>query len=121
MITETVAGTQLSTYGLRLSRLDGHIDLPPNKQILDEHDYSAKMCTKQEKVVTARLVGVYASPAEMATAITNLKTKIASGVTLNWKFDNHGFNESCIAKDGLQTTITGKSAATVIIKLTITE
>jgi hypothetical protein len=121
MITETIGGTQISTYGLRLSRIEGHLDLPAYKQILEEHDFSSEMCIKQEKIVTVRLIGAYASTSAMATAIGNFKTKIESAVQLNWKFDNHGFDENCVVQDGVQVTITGNRLATVTVKLTIAE
>jgi hypothetical protein len=119
MTTETIDGTQLSTYGLRLSHISGHLDLPPYKKILEEHDFEAEMCITQEKRVTVRFIGKYLSKNLMAIQLSAFKTKIASGVKLNWKFDNHYFDENCVVKDGFQVNIINDYVATVTVILTI--
>lgn len=118
-VSEQIGGVQLSTYGLRLARLDGNLDLPPFKKVLDEHNFESNLLVLDEKTVKIRLIGFYASKPALGTAIQSFYTKIQSAVKQVWIFSNHGFSETCVVNDGVSCS-TYKTAVEIVITLTIT-
>lgn len=118
--TEKIGTTELSTYGLRLASLQGNLDLPPFKDILDEHDYEANLLKLEGQEVKIKLFGFYTSRANLGTNINNFKTKIQSAIKQVWTFTNHSFEETCVVKDGMRVKVHGTSAE-VDLTLTITE
>ncbi len=119
-VTEKIGTTELSDYGLRLSRLDGNLDLPAFKDILDVHNLESNLRILDEKNVQIRLIGFYASKSAMGTAILAFNHKIRSALKQVWTFTNHGFEETCVVKTGYQVTTYG-TAAEIVLTLTITE
>lgn len=119
-VAEQIGGVQLSTYGLRLARLDGNLDLAPFKQVINEHDFESNLLILDESTIKIKLVGFYASKAAMGTAIANLYLKIKSATKLVWIFTNHGFSETCVVNNGVSCNIY-TTAVEIIITLTITE
>lgn len=117
--TEKIGTTELSTYGLRLSRLDGNLDLPAFKQILEAHNLESNLRILDEKNIQIRLIGFYATKAEMGTALLNFNHKIRSALKQVWTFTNHGFEETCVVKSGYQVTTYG-TAAEIVLTLTKT-
>ena len=117
--TEKIGTVELSTYGLRLARLDGNLDLPAFKNILEEHDFESTLLILDEKTIKIRLIGFYASKPALGTAIANFHTKIKSAVKQIWTFTNHGFAETCVVKDGLNTMVYGNGVE-ITLTLTIT-
>lgn len=118
--TEKIGTTELSTYGLRLARLDGNADLPPYKEIIEEHDFESNLLVIDEKTIKIRLIGFYASKPALGTAIANFYTKIKSALKQVWTFTNHGFAETCVVKDGVNTMVFGNGVE-ITLTLTITE
>lgn len=118
--TEKIGTVELSTYGLRLARLDGNVDLPPFKDILDEHDFESNLLVLDENTVKIRLIGFYASKSALGTAIANFHTKIKSALKQVWTFTNHSFIETCVVKDGMNTTVYGGNVVEITLTLTIT-
>lgn len=117
--TEKIGTTELSTYGLRLARLDGNLDLPPYKNILDEHDFESNLIVLDEKTIRIRLIGFYASKAALGTAIINFQNKIKTAIKHVWTFTNHNFTETCVVKDGISTNVFGNGVE-IVLTLTIT-
>lgn len=118
--TEMIGAVELSTFGLRLAWLDGNVDMPAFKSILEEHDYESNLLVLDEHNIMIRLIGSYASKSAMGTAITNFITQIKSELKQVWTFTNHGFQETCVVKEGFKSFQYGK-AIEIILKLTITE
>lgn len=118
--TEKIGGTELSTYGLRLARLDGNIDLPPFKEILQEHDYESNLQVLDEQNISVKLIGVYASKAATGTAIAAFQTKVKSALKQVWEFTNHGFSETCVVKSGMKVTPYPGFVVEITLTLTIT-
>ena len=118
--TEKIGTTELSTYGLRLARLDGNLDLPAFKDILEVHELESNLRILDEKNIQIRLIGFYSTKSEMGTALLNFNYKIRSALKQVWTFTNHSFEETCVVKDGYQVT-TYKTAAEIVLILTITE
>jgi len=117
MITEKIGDTELSTFGLKLSRLDGNVDLPAFKQIIDEHDFESNLLVTEEKQVAIKLIGIYAGKTHLGAAIASFQNKIKSELKQVWKFENHSFEETCIVKNGANTMVYGTG---VEITLTLT-
>ncbi|WP_372932448.1 hypothetical protein [Mariniphaga sediminis] len=118
-VTEKIGDTELSTYGLKLARLDGNLDLPAFKDIMEVHNLESNLRVLDEKNVQIKLIGFYASKAAMGTAILNFNYKIRSALKQVWTFTNHGFAETCVVKNGLQVTPYGANVE-IILTLTIT-
>ena len=118
--TEKIGTTELSTYGLKLARLDGNLDLPAFKDILEVHELESNLRILDEKNVQIKLIGFYNSKPTMGFNIAAFQAKIQSAVKQVWTFTNHGFEETCVVKDGYQVT-TYKTAAEIVLILTITE
>lgn len=118
--TEKIGTTELSTFGLRLARLDGNLDLPAFKEIIQEHDYQSNILILDEKEVQIRLIGFYASKTALGTAIANFQTAIKSELKQIWTFTNHGFAETCVLKNGISCSIY-RTGVEIIITLTIVE
>jgi len=118
--TEKIGAVELSSFGLRLGRLDGNVDMPAFKAILEEHDFESNLLVLDEKNIQIRLIGFYASRTAMGTAIENFKTQIKSAVKQVWTFTNHGFQETCVLNEGFKCN-PYSSAVEILIKLTITE
>lgn len=118
--TEKIGGTELGTYGLRLSHLDGNLDLPAFKQILEEHDYESNLLILDEKNIQISLIGFFGSKTALGTAITAFQTKVKSAVKQVWEFTNHGFSETCVVKSGMKVTPYPGFAVEIILTLTIT-
>ncbi|HCY40433.1 MAG TPA: hypothetical protein DHV48_03630 [Prolixibacteraceae bacterium] len=116
---EKIGGVELSTYGLRLARMDGNFDLPAFKQVLDEHGFESNLLVLDEKNIKIRLIGIYSSREEMGTALNNFFTKIESALKLEWIFLNHEIQADFVVKNGIQSNIYS-TAAELILTLTMT-
>ncbi len=118
--TEKIGITELSTYGLRLARLEGNLDLPAFKQIIEANELESNLRVLDEKNIQIRLFGIYATKAAMGTAVLAFNHKIRSALKQVWTFTNHGFQETCVVKSGYQATTYG-TAVEINLTLTITE
>lgn len=116
-----IGGTALSQYGLQLIKMDGELDLPKFKDILEEHDFSADLQVLDEKVVSITLFGKYRSRAELGSAVSGLMDKVRSKVRQQWKFPSLQFDETCVVRHGVKTVLHGGRAVEVLINLTITK
>jgi hypothetical protein len=118
MAADKIGGVLLSTYGLRLARLEGHLDLPAYKKVIDEHDFPDNLRVLQEKTVKAKLLGIYSTKIELGVKVKLFADKLNSAVYHSWDFPAHGFVQNCIAKDGAKVAITG-TVAEIDIQLTV--
>lgn len=118
--TEKIGTTELSTYGLQLARLDGNMNLPAFKKIVNPTDDCVALKILDEQTVQIKLIGFYSSKTDLGTKIAAFKTKIQSATKQIWTFTNHYFTETCVVKDGFQINTYG-TAAEIDLKLTITE
>lgn len=117
--TEKIGATELSTYGLRLAKIEGNLDLPAFKQILDEHDFESNLLVLDEETIRIRLIGFYASKPALGTAIVNFQNKVRSALKQVWTFTNHDFIKTCVVKNGMTTMVYGNGVE-IFITLTIT-
>lgn len=118
--TDSIGGALLSGFGLRLARLEGHLDLPKYKNIIEVNDLHTDLKKVEEKKVTVKLFGIYSSAAAMATAVENFKTKIKSEVKQTWVFTAHGFSEICMVKDPVRVQIYGRMNVEINLTLNVT-
>ena len=118
-VTEQIGGVELSDYGLRLARVDGNMDMPGFKDIIDEHDFESNLLVLDEKNVKIKLIGFYANHTAIGTAMNNFKTKIQSTIKQIWEFTNHGFSETCVVKNAVIAPYAGL-AVEIDLTLTIT-
>lgn len=114
---EKIGGVELSTYGLRLARLDGNIDLPAFKNVLDEHDFESNLLVLDEKNIKIKLIGIYSNKAAMGTALNNFFIKVKSATKLQWIFSNHAIEANFVVKSGIQSNLYS-TAAELILTLT---
>ena len=118
--SEKIGGIELSTYGLRLSRPEGHLDLPKFKNIIKHHDWEENLRVLDEKNVRVKLIGFYADKTAMGTALNAFYLKVKSSIKQLWEFTNHGFSETCVVKNGFKTTPYGSEAVEIELTLTVT-
>lgn len=116
----TVDGVDITTYGLRLARIEGHLDLPRYKSILTINDLDSVLRITDERRIRVKLIGEYASTAAMVTAIENFKTKIAGAVKYTWAFSAHGFSQTCFIKDAVRVTTYRRPAVEIEFILNVT-
>ena len=116
----TVDGIDITTYGLRLARIEGHLDLPRYKNLIPINDLTAIMRITDERRIKVKLIGEFASTAAMVTAIENFKTKIAGAVKYTWAFSGHGFSETCFIKDPARIQVYRRPAVEIEFTLNVT-
>jgi hypothetical protein len=117
----TIGGVALSAFGLRLSRVDGELDMPKFKQVLEEHDYPSNLIVLDEKTVSVCLFGKYGSRSELGSSVAGFMAKVRSEVKQRWTFSSHGFDRVCVVKNAIRTVIYGGIAVEIYVTLTITE
>jgi hypothetical protein len=120
MATASIGGIDITTYGLRLGRLDGNIDMPSFKRIIDIHDFEENLRVLDEQDVEIRLIGIYGSRSELGTKINQFYSQIQTAIKQQWIFSNHGFTATCVVKDQVNCQIYD-DVAELTMKLTITE
>jgi len=118
--TDSIGGTLLSTYGLRLARLDGQLDLPKYKKIIEFSDLHADLRKTEERKVKVRLYGFYASSSAMNTAVSNFKNKIKGSVKQTWIFTDHGFSETCFVSEAVKVDIDNRKNVEINLTLNVT-
>jgi hypothetical protein len=117
---EKISGVEISTYGLRLTKFENHVQLPPYKNILEENDMSEEMRILDEANVEVELTGKYASKSALTTGIGNFQAKIKSQLVQLWYFGNLNFNQYCVVKKGMAVVIHRGNIAVVRFTLTVT-
>jgi hypothetical protein len=118
--TDSIGGTLLSTYGMRLARLDGHLDLPKYKNILEINNLHSDLRKTEERKVKVKLYGFYSSKDAMATAVENLKTKIRGAVKQTWVFTDHGFSETCFVGEAVRVEVYNRKNVEINLTLNVT-
>lgn len=118
--TDSLGGTLLSVYGLRLSRLDGYLDLPRYKSIVAINDLHSEVKKTEERKIKVKLIGFYSSTAAMVSAIEDFKAKIKGAVKQTWIFSDHGFSETCFVKDVVKVEIYGRKNVEINLTLNVT-
>jgi len=116
----SVGGTSLSTFGLKLLKVEGDLDMPKFKQILENHEFTEDLLKLDEKTVRVRLFGKYASQQEIGLNVANFMNHVKSEVRHRWKFPTYSFDELCVVKDGISSTIHGRIAVELLFTLTVT-
>lgn len=119
--TDSIGGTLLSTYGLRLAHMDGHLDLPAYKNIVEINDMDSSLRKTEEKKIRVKLIGNYASAAAMGFNVDEFKTKIKSAPKLVWVFTAHGFSETCFVKDPVKVQVYAMQNVEISLTLNVTE
>jgi len=117
---ETVGGTEISTFGLKLSKFDGHLSRPAYKDILEINTLAADLRILEEQNVDVELIGQFATKTALNTGVSGLQTLIKTAIKLEWYFGNYGFTETCVAKKGMSVNIYRGNIALCKFTLTIT-
>ena len=119
--TDSIGGTLLSTYGLRLILFQGHHDLPGYKSIIEPNDLTAEMRKLKEKTVKVRLIGKYTTNINRTTYVELFKTKVKSSVQLEWIFTDHSFQETCVLVNGITVNLGRENIVVLDFDLLIIE
>lgn len=114
----TIDTINISTYGLMLSYLDGHLNQPARKKILSEQGFATKDLKYESREPVITLIGKYANKTDLFSGIQALKNKIASSVSHDFVISEHGLTFSGAVTDGIKISISGLMAK-VIFKVTI--
>ena len=113
----TIAGNDISTYGLRLLEAKGFNNLPKRKKILKEPGFEAKDIQHENYQVSVQLFGKYTDRATLATNIDNLKAQLEFGYQ-QFGFPSHGetLGGQCIS--GVSVKVI-KNVAVVKFEITV--
>jgi len=102
----TIDGVDISTFGLILSRFDGHLDQPARKKILSVPGFEAKDIVFESKEHSFTLVGIYASKVALFSGVEALKTLIKSALVHNFVVAAHGVTFSGVVAEGIKPKVT---------------
>lgn len=118
-MADTVNSESLDDYFLRVARLEGHIDLPPFKKILKEHENQSNLRVKDEQELTVTLIGKYDTIGDAGNYIAYFYSAFQLDTVSNWNFEGHGVTVSGIVKDGVKTQFFGISPCVAQLTFTI--
>lgn len=98
----TIDGTNISTFGLKLSYFDGHLNQPARKKILSEQAYTSNDLNYEAKEYKVSLIGRYLDNTELFSSIQALKDLIASDVIHAFNISEHSVTFSGVVRDGIK-------------------
>ena len=116
----TIDGTNIATLGLHLSYLDGHLNQPARKNILQEYGFEAKDLVFEARQPVIDLVGVYASKVAMATAMMTFTSLITAQAIHAFDMGGHSVVFNGVIADGIKVQ-TIRSMVKINFKVTIIE
>jgi hypothetical protein len=116
----TIGGTNITTWGLKLMRVDDHLFLPARKKILERPDHSAGSIRFEEFDVRFELKGKYGNEQLAAVAMGGLMGKLNSAVTQTFADPSRGLSFTGLCKNGAEVLTYGKMII-VKLKVTVTE
>ena len=114
----TIDGTNISTYGLRLLRLEDYYNLPARKKILPVPEFTENDIKYTPKRPTVRLFGKYSSQSAMTTAMNDFITLLKSSQTHAINLVGHGITFTGVFRDGIKTTVR-KNTIELRIRITV--
>jgi hypothetical protein len=115
-----IGATNISTYGLKLLKVEDHLFLPARKKILDPPDHGAGSIRFEEFDIRMELFGKFSSEINAAIAVGNLKGKLQSAVTHTFTDASRGLQFTGIVRNGAEVVPYGK-AVIIKLKVTVTE
>ena len=119
-MTVTFDGNDIyTTFGLRVSSVDGMEDREPFKNILPYWSASAELSVKEEKTITVHLFGHFDTTGELVSAVTDLDSALYVGPRHTIIFTELDYSLSVVAKDGFRSKYYG-DYRTVEIDLPLT-
>jgi hypothetical protein len=113
----TIAGTNISTFGLKLLRLENYYDLPARKKLLDEQKFLANDIKYEVRKPKVTMFGSYTSQAEMAAQIALFIEWLKLTLVQEVAITEHGLTFNATFADGMQTTVYRKK---IKVELTMT-
>lgn len=117
-----ISGTNISTLGLKLIKLEGYYDLPARKKVLTEPLNAAKEIVFQPKVATVTLLGKYADVATMLTALNSFETLLKSQLKHAIVIANHGLSFTGVFASGYEvTSYYGGRIVKVVAQINVTD
>jgi len=103
-MTVTLDGSDIyTTFGLRISSVDGLENKEAFKSILPYWSASAELSIREEKTITLNMLGLFNTSGEMVSAITDLDSALYVGPRHTVVFTDLGYSLKCVAKDGFRS------------------
>ena len=94
----------LTTYGLKLMKIEGWESLPGRKKILNQQQFTSSDIKRQSREVTLKFWGGYASTALLGSKITAFKTWLTGSITRYYEIEDMGIAFTGAAPDGMRVT-----------------
>ena len=115
-----ISGINISTYGMKLLKVEGLYNLPERKKTTRYREHTASDIKHEAGKVTVYLLGRgYATAAALATAVNNLATLIKSNTVHSIELTGHSETFNGTFADGFKAT-TRRMHNVVQIKAEIT-
>lgn len=86
-----IDGTNISSYGFQLLRVDGFLDLPKRKNTTKEIGFEQTDIVFGVRRLTVQLIGKFNDTASMVSGVVALKNELMKG-KIPFSFSDHGLN-----------------------------
>jgi len=116
----TIDGINISTFGLMLSYISGHLDQPARKKTLDTPGFQQKDIVFDSRETLITLIGFYPSKADLGTKIAAFLTLIKSDTIHEFIHSGHNLTISGSVMDGIRIEPL-RNTVKITFKLTIIE
>ncbi len=113
----TIDGTDISTYGLKLLKLEDYYNQPARKRILSIPAFGANDLKYESRQAVVKLLGKYDSDNDLATAVSGLETLLKGAVKHTVIIPGHNLSFTGVVTGGFKAAVKRK---TVLIELKFT-
>lgn len=116
----TIDGVNISTFGMMLSYITGHLDQPARKKTMEVPGFEEKDIVFEAKEPVIILIGFYTSKAALLAEIQAFQSLIRSNTVHEFGLSGHNVTFSGAVMDGMRVD-TIKNSVTITFKVTIIE
>lgn len=107
----TIDGTNiLTTYGLKLIKVEGWESLPARKKILVNQGFTSDDILRQAKEVVLSLYGKFSTEALLGSKITSFKTYLTGDITRDYDLGDIGITFTGAVPNGMAVKVRRKIA-----------
>ena len=110
----TIDGTDISTFGLIVQRLNKYFDKPKRKKILTEQAFLANDITFNEQTPIVLLFGQYANQTTLATNVQALEALLDGDVEHDFVFVDRGISFTGVVKKGFDARVRRNDVSIVL-------
>lgn len=115
-----IDNTDITIFGIKLLKVDGHLDLPQRKRILTEPRFTNNDIRFEELEVSFRLLCRAKTKSLAASAVGDLKTLLKSQPVHRFRDAGRDLDFMGLVKDGVQVDLHGHILI-IHLKVTVTQ